>query len=104
MTPPPHPEVVTCSKESYVYLLRSLKDRKFYLGWTTDLKRRLSEHNKGLNPSTKSRRPFEMVDYEIYPTKELAKNRERSLKKNPNMLACFKRRVLVGKLQNEVVG
>ncbi len=92
--------------QAYVYLLRSLKDKKFYVGWTTDPIRRLDAHNKGLNRSTKARRPFEMVSYEVYPDAGLAKVRERSLKKNPNMLACFKRRMLCTSTPgaNEVVG
>lgn len=81
-------------KTSYVYLLRSMKDGKFYLGWTTDLKRRLEEHNNGLTRSTKSRRPFELVDYETYPSPELAKKRERTLKHCPRMLSLFKKRAL----------
>src|SRR3989338_5623196 len=48
----------------YVYILKSLKDDKLYIGSTNDLKRRLSEHNKGLNRSTKARRPFEIRYYE----------------------------------------
>lgn len=90
-------------KSAYVYLLRSLKDSKFYLGWTTNLSRRLEEHNMGLTRSTKSRRPFEMVHYETYPTPELARKRERTLKRCPRMLYLFKRRAL-SKREREVVG
>ena len=31
----------------YVYLLHSAKDNGFYIGYSTDLKRRLSEHTRG---------------------------------------------------------
>ena len=31
----------------YVYLLHSAKDNGFYIGFSTDLKRRLSEHTAG---------------------------------------------------------
>ena len=81
-------------KTSYVYLLHSIKDGKFYVGWTTDLKRRLEEHNAGFTRSTKSRRPFELIDYEAYPSPELAKKRERTLKHCPRMLNLFKKRAL----------
>ncbi len=90
-------------KTSFVYLLRSMKDGKFYLGWTTDLKRRLEEHNAGLTRSTKSRRPFELIHYEAHLSPELAKKRERTLKRCPRMLYLFKKRAL-NKGAKEVVG
>lgn len=97
MTPPPHSRV-----NCFVYLLRSLKDGNFYLGWTTNLERRLNEHNSGMTRSTKSRRPFELLYHETYSTKTEAKNRERTLKRNPNMYKHFKKRAL--EAGNEVVG
>ncbi|MCH7827102.1 MAG: GIY-YIG nuclease family protein [Bacteroidetes bacterium] len=51
-------------KYYYVYILKSLVDGKFYTGYTSNLKKRLDEHNKGLTKSTKSRRPFELVYFE----------------------------------------
>ena len=89
MTPPP-PSHDAKKKQSYVYFIQSQKDRKFYLGWTTDLSRRIGEHNEGLCSSTKSRRPFELVHFETYGTQMEAKNRERKLKKNPRMYKLFK--------------
>jgi len=48
-----------------VYLLRSLKDSKQYIGSTSrGCETRLAEHNKGLVKSTKSRRPFKLVSYQ----------------------------------------
>ncbi len=98
MAPPPLSKPTM--KESYVYLLRSLKDNGFYLGWTTDLNHRLEVHNTRQVFSTKSRAPFELIHYEIYPSPELAKLRERKLKKNPNMYSYFKKHAL----KKEVVG
>ena len=91
MTPPPLSGGAK-DKTSYVYLLQSRKDRKYYLGWTTDILRRLAEHNEGLNRSTKSRVPFKLVSFEIFSTKEKAKAREKALKKNHRMLDLFKKR------------
>lgn len=48
----------------YVYVLRSLKDKKLYTGKTSDLKRRFKEHNSGKVIATKSRKPFELIFYE----------------------------------------
>jgi len=50
----------------YVYILRSHKDGKLYLGYTKDLRKRLIEHNSGLVESTKERVPFYLVYYEAY--------------------------------------
>ncbi len=94
MTPPPLSET-TLSKRAYVYLIRSLKNREFYLGWTTNLKRRLDAHNMGLNRSTKSGAPFKLVHYETYASSEEAKIHERKLKHNPNMFYHFKKRALL---------
>lgn len=81
-------------KSSYVYFLRSMKDGNFYVGWTTDVNRRLKEHNAGLTRLTKARRPFKLVGYETYPSSEAAKKRERTLKHCPRMNARFKKRLL----------
>ena len=64
----------------YVYLLKSRKDGKCYLGSTKHLERRLVEHNEGLVPSTKSRAPFEVVYYEAYKAEGDARMRESRLK------------------------
>jgi putative endonuclease len=49
----------------YVYVLLSQKDDKFYIGFTSDLERRLKEHNDGKAQSTKSRRPLKLLYYEL---------------------------------------
>ena len=64
----------------YVYVLRSKKDHQFYTGYTGDLKRRLSEHHRGLSEATKPRKPFELIYYEAYIHEEDAQRRERYLK------------------------
>lgn len=48
----------------YVYLLLSLKDFKWYTGYTDNLKRRFEEHYKGLVYSTRKRKPFKIIYYE----------------------------------------
>jgi len=67
-------------KRFYVYTIFSLKDRKFYTGYTTDLKRRLQEHARGLSSATKFRRPFLLIHYEYFINEIDAKARERFLK------------------------
>lgn len=64
----------------YVYTLFSLKDGKFYVGYTVDLKKRLTLHAKGLVKSTRLRTPFKLIHYEYFINKEDAKAREVFLK------------------------
>ncbi len=65
---------------SYVYILKSLKDGKMYIGCTNDLNRRLREHNQGKSFATKARTPFEIVYFEGYRNREYAEERERFFK------------------------
>ena len=67
-------------KEYFVYILRSKLDRKFYTGFTTDLEKRLDEHNSGEVISTKSRMPFEVIYYEVCFCAADAIHREKYLK------------------------
>jgi putative endonuclease len=66
----------------YVYVLLSLRDKRFYIGFSEDVKRRLEEHNAGRNTSTKPRRPLELIYYEAHYSKEDALRRERYFKTN----------------------
>ena len=45
----------------YVYVLKSTKSGRYYIGSTNDLMRRLNEHNSGRTPSLKHQRPMEIV-------------------------------------------
>ncbi len=65
----------------FVYILKSSKDCKYYIGSTENLERRLEEHNRGKTLSTKNRAPFCVVYYEVFYTKIEAINRERQIKK-----------------------
>ena len=64
----------------YVYLLHSTKDNGFYIGYSTDLKRRLSQHTRGASFATKSRGPWKLIYYEAYTECEDAEGREKFLK------------------------
>jgi len=77
----------------YVYILKSLKDENLYIGSTNDLRRRLSEHNNGLNLSTKARRPFEIRYYEACFNEHDARKREHNLKKDGKALGQLKKRI-----------
>lgn len=60
----------------YSYILKSLKDGKYYYGHTNDLTKRLEKHNKGQVKATKYRIPFVLHHFESFPTKKEANQRE----------------------------
>ena len=64
----------------YVYVLRSLNDQRFYVGFTKNLRKRIQDHEKGLVPSTKERNPFELVYWEGCLDQTDATRREKYLK------------------------
>jgi len=64
----------------YVYLLFSDFDKGWYIGYSSNLKRRLLEHNAGKVYSTKNRRPVKLIYYECFLNKIDAKAREEYLK------------------------
>ena len=64
----------------YTYVIQSEKDKRFYTGFTNDLRKRLSEHNSGKVASTKNRGTFLLVYYEACLNEQDATAREKYLK------------------------
>lgn len=64
----------------YIYILYSLHDEGFYIGYTTDLKLRLIKHAKGEVIATKFRRPLKLIHYEFFINQKDALAREEFLK------------------------
>lgn len=64
----------------YVYVLQSDQDNNLYVGCTNNLVKRVNQHNKGLNKSTKHRKPFNLIYYEKYYSKGVAFKREKYFK------------------------
>src|SRR3989338_5278041 len=94
MIPPPAGGGATAWHESCVYLLQSIQDGTYYVGWTTDPSRRLVEHNRGASPYARRKRPWRLVGVEWHRSSEEAKAHERALKRHPHMLQLFKKRGL----------
>lgn len=66
----------------YLYLVEC-KDNSLYTGITTDIKRRISEHNAGKlkgSKYTRSKRPVQLVYLEVYNNQSEAKIREAAIK------------------------
>ncbi len=64
----------------YVYILKSNKDGNLYTGCTNNVKQRLALHNAGKIFSTKLRKPFKLIFYEAFISKQDAFKREKWLK------------------------
>ena len=76
----------------YNYVIQSLKNKSLYIGYTVDLRKRLIEHNQGLNRSTKPYRPWQLIYYEACLDIKDAKRREKYLK-TPQGQRLLKRRL-----------
>jgi len=78
----------------YVYILRSDKDKRLYIGYTNDLKERLKQHNKGKTFSTRYRIPFSLVYYEAFASQKDALTREKQLKEFKSAYGQLKKRII----------
>ncbi len=87
----PHPEsyIMFC-----VYVIKSKKDSSIYIGYTDNLKRRLTEHNKNQSNYTKGKGPYDLVYFEGYKSMKDAKYRETQLKKFSQAYTQLKRRII----------
>ena len=65
--------------EIYVYIVEC-KDKSFYTGITWNLRKRIFEHNSGLNISTKSKIPVKLVYWEKLPDRIEAAKREKEIR------------------------
>lgn len=73
-------ETSDVSNKYYVYILLSQKDKGLDIGFTNNLRERLSSHARGEVKSTSNRRPLKLIHYEYFVNEEDAKAREVFLK------------------------
>ena len=80
----------------FAYALQSDKDGGLYVGMTSDVGKRVKEHNSGYSQSTRSRVPFTLIYFEECGSRSEARERERYLKsgKGRDLLKSRMRRVL----------
>ena len=64
----------------FLNILRSLDTKHWYIGSTSDIPKRLVQHNAGNTPSTRPFKPWRMVYFEEFKTKSEACKREFYLK------------------------
>ena len=60
----------------FAYIIKSIKDGKYYYGHTHNIEKRLLKHNKKTVRSTKARSPFTLHYQEEFNTKQEAAKRE----------------------------
>ena len=75
----------------YTYVLQSLVDKNYYVGYTKDLKLRFEQHSKGRVNSTKDRRPLKLIYYEACINRGDAIKREKYLKTHYGRMYLKKR-------------
>lgn len=65
----------------YVYVLRNKRDNSWYIGFTSNLNRRIQEHNEGKGGrTTRQKKDWELMYCECYRDKRDALGREKFLK------------------------
>jgi len=67
----------------FVYILKSQSTGTSYVGCTSNLEKRLTEHNNGKSPSTRNKGPWKLIYKEEFPTRSLAILREKYFKSIP---------------------
>ncbi|MDR9487409.1 GIY-YIG nuclease family protein [Salibacter sp.] len=65
----------------FTYILESSTTERFYIGSTNNLEKRIIQHNKGYNKSTKSDTPWKLIHYFSCSTRSEAFKLEMKLKK-----------------------
>ena len=82
----------------FTYILQSEVDKSFYIGYTSDLQKRLSGHNAGMSRYTSKKAPWKIVYFESFETKSEAIKRELFLKRQKS------RELLIRLIEGSSVG
>ena len=64
----------------YIYIIHSQSLRRFYVGSTQDVEKRLQEHNAGKSKSTRAGTPWKLIHTESFTTRSDAVQHERKIK------------------------
>lgn len=79
----------------FVYALLSEKDSNFYIGQTSNIERRILEHNNGKTRSTRNRIPFKVIYVKEFAKRLDARKHEKYLKSG------FGRKFLTAKFKEQ---
>ncbi len=77
----------------YTYVLRGSSNPSFYIGHTSDLKKRFQEHNSGKVTASKKGVPWKLIYYEAFLNLRSAQDREYKLKQRGRAWQELKRRI-----------
>ena len=69
-----------------VYIIKSRKTKKYYIGYTADIRTRFLEHNLGKTKSTSPYIPWDLVYSRSFSSKRVARKIESKIKKNEEPL------------------
>lgn len=67
----------------YTYVIKSLRDERWYTGCASDLRKRFNQHSANEVDSTRGRGPFTLIYYEACIDQQDAYQREKYLKSGP---------------------
>ncbi|MFA5770819.1 MAG: GIY-YIG nuclease family protein [Patescibacteria group bacterium] len=81
---------------AFVYILQSQVNFRYYIGSTTNLERRINEHNNGQSKYTSLTKPFKLVFSQEFKNIQLAKKIESKLKR-------FKSRQIIDRIVKDKV-
>ncbi|MFH0712899.1 MAG: GIY-YIG nuclease family protein [Candidatus Jorgensenbacteria bacterium] len=77
----------------YVYMLQSMENKTLYVGCTSNLEKRVKEHNQEKSYHTKKYLPWKLIYFEGYTSKQDAFRREHQLKLHKQGLRRLKERL-----------
>ncbi len=93
-------KLISTLKTAWVIYIVCCRDGSYYTGITTDLARRITEHNsaEGGAKYTRPRRPVTLVYSESVPSRSTATHRENQIKK---LSVAAKSKLIAGDLGSE---
>ncbi|HDQ23198.1 MAG TPA: GIY-YIG nuclease family protein [Candidatus Uhrbacteria bacterium] len=74
-----------------IYIIQSLKDLSYYTGRTTNLTKRIKDHNLGLSKYSSTKKPFKLIWYCVFNDKKKAIKFEKYLKSGSGIVFRNKR-------------
>jgi putative endonuclease len=77
----------------YTYVLKGRSNPSFYIGHTSDLKKRFMNHNQGKVSATRRGIPWKLIYYEAFINLNSAQDRELKLKQRGRAWQELKRRI-----------